>query len=145
MLVVALQLTAGCVKTEGEAKVDKAVEAVTNGDLAQLETALSQGGNANSADKRGVPALMIAASSDQFRAANLLIAAGADIWIVDDFGATPAHMAQIARLEPGSPEADARDLFVAHLRDAGYPWPPPTPAQILDSKKAGHWPPRRSN
>lgn len=145
MLVVALQLATGCVRKEGEAKVDKAVEAVTNGDLAKLEIALREGGNANAADKRGVPALMIAVGSDQFRAANMLVASGADIWIVDDFGATPAHMALLARLEPGSPEGDARDLFIVHLREAGYPWPPPTPAQILEAKKAGHWPPKRGS
>lgn len=146
-LIMATVGITACSTKQGGTELSQVIESIVNKDLPALEKALADGGNPNDADYRGKSALMLATGTDQFRAANALVGAGADIWYADKFGTTPASMAQIARLAPGTPEGDAKDLFIAHLREFGYPWPPPPPDRVLDLRARGDWPPAsaRSN
>jgi len=140
-LAAPLVLLAACSGADAGVGMNPVVRAVTERDLDGLVKQLAAGGDPNSRDDRGKAVLLIATGSDQFRIANALVGAGADVWFADSLGNTPAVMAEIARLKPGSEEAAARDAFIAHLQSAHYPWPPPRPVEIRALRDRGAWPP----
>ncbi len=118
------------------------VERIAKGDLAGLEAALAAGANPNEKDDRGNPALVLAAATDQYRMANLLLDKGADTYATDDFGLLAGTLASQSRVQTESVEGKALAVFVASLKARGHPWPPPGPKEVQRLKGEAKWPPR---
>ena len=116
-------------------------EPIAKRDLGSVEAALSKGANPDERDDRGNPVLVLAAATDQFRIANLLLARGADIYATDDFGLLAGTLASQSRVAPDGVEGKALAEFVAALQGHGHPWPPPGPKAVQQMKAAGKWPP----
>lgn len=120
------------------------VESINRRDLQALAAALRAGADPDRKDETGNPPLLLAAATAQFRAANLLLDAGADIWATDDFGLSPGAVAHTSRVLDESVEGEARKVFVDRLRHASFPWPPPNPVEAMKLIKDGKWPPVRA-
>lgn len=103
---------------------------------------LSSGASPDSADERGTAAIILAAATDQFTIVNILAQGRANIWAADEMGYTPAIYAKTSHISDDSEEGKARMQFVALLKVAGCPWPPPWPDEVLKLKEAGRWPPQ---
>lgn len=141
MAALALML-GGCSRTAEPARENGVLtDLIKRRDLAAVETALNAGANPNVKDADGDPAMVLATATDQYRIANLLLQKGADIYATDDFGLSPALLADQSRILPESVEGHARAAFVAALRAHGHPWPPPNPKQVMRMKAEGRWPP----
>lgn len=84
--------------------------------------------------------LIIAAKTDQFTVAEILLNAGADPFAVDQFGWTAGYALQTSKLKRG-PEFEARERVAKALRSKAYPIPGPDTDEILELVKAGKWPP----
>lgn len=63
-------------------------QSIRNGDISALRSALSQGADANAADRRGATLLMHSAAFGSADAMKLLLDAGADVNAANSFGAT---------------------------------------------------------
>ncbi len=120
-----------------------AANLVVNRDYDALTKALAAGSDPNGKDYRGEPALMLAVSTNQYNAANLLLDYGADLWYADKLGFTAAIFTygdkDMTWSKPESQAAYSR--FVDRLKQANYPWPPPNPVQMQAMLQAGQWPP----
>ncbi|CAN5706718.1 hypothetical protein BH11PAT2_BH11PAT2_06150 [soil metagenome] len=116
-------------------------KAINRGDLEELEFLLKSGASPDTLDDIGNPPLVLAAATEQYRAANLLLDYRADIWKTDDFGLSAAAIAEDSRVLPDSIEGKARAIFIQRLKDAGYPWPPANPVEVMKLKSEGKWPP----
>jgi hypothetical protein len=114
---------------------------INKGDLSGVESALKAGANPNEHDDRGNPAIVLAAATDQYQIANLLLDKGADFYATDDFGLLAGTLASQSRLLPDSVEGKALATFISRLKSRGHPWPPPGPNQVERLKAAGQWPP----
>lgn len=97
----------------------------------------------NVRDEAGDTPLTLAAISDQFVIAEMLIDGGADVFAHSEFGWTAGYAAQSSRLAPGTAEGDARQRVIAKLRAKGFPWPAPEPETVEQLAARGAWPPRR--
>ncbi|MCQ9157294.1 ankyrin repeat domain-containing protein, partial [Acidomonas methanolica] len=87
----------------------------------------------------GYPApLLDAADTGGWSIVEWMLHHGGDLWITDSFGDNLGLAAQIylepriAAVQP-PPEREALDRTVALLRSRGFPWPPPSPRQVLDA------------
>lgn len=116
-------------------------QAVAEQDIEKVRALLQNGADPNDCDERGVQALLIATATDQFRVANLLLDHKADIWVSRKLGFTPGDYAVERRMREGSVEDVARQEFIRRLRLAGYPWPPPSPDEVVELRRTGRWPP----
>jgi hypothetical protein len=102
---------------------------------------LEAGASPDDRDERGVSALLVAAESNQFRMANLLIDHGADVWTAEKLGFTVANLSVHERVDPTSAEGIARSRLIGRLRALGYPWPPPNSLTVERLMREGRWPP----
>lgn len=116
--------------------------AVVNREPAIALQLVDSGASPNSKDERGTAVLILAAVTDQYLLANVLVQRGADVWAADSMGYTAAIYASTSRLDDESDEGKARLAFISSLRAAGYSWPPPWPKDVLAMREAGRWPPR---
>jgi uncharacterized protein len=121
-------------------KYDSLVDAVMNEDRAQVEALIDRGAPLEEKDHRGQTPLVIAAVTDQFRIAEILLQAGADPFAVDKFGWTAGYAAQTSALARG-PEFEAKARFEAMLTQRGYPMPGPDKPEIKQMVADGNWPP----
>ncbi|WP_233140374.1 ankyrin repeat domain-containing protein [Acetobacter sp. DsW_063] len=85
--------------------------------------------------------LIVAATTDQWPSAEVLIDHGADIWAHDRFGVTAAQMTVNSRILPGTSEDQARLRVIEKMKAQGYPFPPPDSDTVLQLEKEGKWPP----
>ncbi|HMP57661.1 MAG TPA: ankyrin repeat domain-containing protein, partial [Novosphingobium sp.] len=85
--------------------------------------------------------LISACSSGQFRIAESLIAAGADVFAHDRFGMTAGLLAWNSRVAEKSVEGAARERVIAQMRAQGFPFPPPSAEDVREALARGAWPP----
>jgi len=116
-------------------------ERIVKRDLEGVKKALEAGAKPDERDERENPAILLAAITDQYRIANLLLDAGADIYATDKFGLSAGSLAEDSRLLPDSIEGHAHSEFVAKLKAKGHPWPPPGPKKVRELKAENNWPP----
>ncbi|MCQ9157296.1 ankyrin repeat domain-containing protein, partial [Acidomonas methanolica] len=84
------------------------------------------------------PPLLYAAGGGGWSVVEWMLHHGGDPWVTDRFGDNLGYAAQtyleprIAAVQPPS-EREALDRTVALLRSRGFPWPPPSPQQVLEA------------
>lgn len=143
-VLAAAALLLGCTQVTpvppGSTPLANAVVSRQPDEVAKL---LSGGASPDSADERGTAALILAAATDQYRIANMLVNGRANVWAADSMGYTAAIYANTSHIPDDSDEGKARLVFVKLLKDSGYPWPPPWPKDVLALQQAGRWPPPR--
>lgn len=142
-LIALAALCSGCTDmTPAPPGSSPLANAVVNREPAIAVQLLDSGASANSTDERGTAVIILAAVTDQYRLANVLVQRGANVWAADSMGYTAAIYASTSRIADESEEGQARLAFISTLRAAGYSWPPPWPKDVLAMQAAGQWPPR---
>lgn len=116
--------------------------AVSYRDAEGVQRLLAAGASTEERNEIGATPLIVAASSDQYVIAEMLIGHGADPWAHDRFGVTAPFMATLSGAPEETPDGQARARIISSLRAAGLPWPPPHPEEVLQLVAAGRWPPR---
>lgn len=89
---------------------------------------------------QGTPILM-AAISENWRVVEVLLEAGADPMIPDEFGFTVTYMAATSRLRPESLEGQALDRVREVLEDRGIIGIVVPPREVEKMMEEGSWPP----
>jgi hypothetical protein len=91
-------------------------------------------------DEMGVGHLQTAVNMNQFEIADLIAAAGANLWQVAGDGAIPAQ----ELVEPTGSERKrdgiAREQLVIRAKKPNLPWPPPKFLEVREKVLAGIWP-----
>ena len=118
--------------------------AVANRRADEVTSLLASGVSPDDRDERGQEAIIIAASTDQFAIANILVDRGANIWAANRLGFTPALFAFTSHVSANSPEGTAREIFISKLKGRGYPWPPPWQNEVVALRSSGNWPPAQA-
>lgn len=119
--------------------------AVVNKRPDAVQQLLASGESPDSVDERGTTALVLAAATDQFVIANMLVDQNANIWAASKLGYTAAIYANTSHIPDDSEEGQARLRLIERLKAAGYPWPPPWPDDVMELRSAGQWPPLKSD
>ena len=119
------------------------VQATMDQSESRVRALVAAGADLNEADRKQQTALLIAAKTDQFEIAEILIDAGANVMAASRFGWTVGYAAETSRIA-GGPDAEARLRVLAKLRAEGFPFPSPHPDQVKAMLAAGTWPPRAS-
>ena len=151
-LAVSVRLAACTLEDKPMSRVEQTVHpdriqpmlgAVMNSETDEVKRLAEQhrGLNERSPDDQTTP-MIYAAATDQWLVVEILIDHGADIWVHSKFGDTAANYTSDSRILPGSLEDAARLRVITKLKARGYPFPSPSPDEILALDKAGKWPPR---
>jgi hypothetical protein len=94
----------------------------------------------NWVDPMGVGHLQTSMNMDQYQIADLIAAAGANLWQVAGDGAMPVQ----DLIEPinGERKGDTavREQLVMRAKKPGLPWPPPKFSEVREKILAGIWP-----
>ena len=117
-------------------------EAALIGSTDAINLLLSAGAKVDKPDEIGRTVAMTAASAESWKAVAFLLDHGASPWR-DANGTTIAIFAATSRLSPDSEEGAALRGVIERIKASGFPWPPPTVAQLRAMKAAGQWPPTR--
>ena len=88
-----IMLSAICIILSSTVFANPLTDAIGNGDIDAVRTALKKGGNVNSKGPGNTPALHMAISQGQLDIARLLIEKGAKLGARDDMGSTALHEA----------------------------------------------------
>lgn len=105
------------------------IDAVFHEDERSVRRLIAAGAPLEQPDEDGQTPLVLAAKTDQFVLANILLDAGANPMAASKFGWTAPYAAHSSQLA-GGPEFAAREAFIAKLRQRGITFPPPRPAQV---------------
>lgn len=128
----------------GDTETETLIDAVMERDKGQVADLIRQGAPLEETDIEGQTALILAATTDQFEIAEILLDAGADPFAVSQFGWTAGYATQISKLQRG-PEFEAMQRVTQKLEARGYPMPGPEKAQIKAMVGEGNWPPAEWN
>ena len=137
LLVLTMTISA-CSKPENP-MLNNLQAAVGYRDITSIDRLIAAGADMEQRDANGQTPLIAAASSDQFEIAEHLIAAGADIWALDDFGMTAGRMAQRSLTPATSDEGRARERVIKIMKQRGFPFPAPDRAEVLRMVRTGEW------
>ena len=96
----------------------------------------------NKTNQSGESPMVAAVQADNFSTALLLTRLGASPFIAAEDGTTVGTWILESRLSPVTPEGIARGQLVEAIKAKGYPWPPPSPEQVLAAKASASWPQR---
>ena len=88
------------------------------------------------------PALA-AAQVDRYRMVEYLLDRGANPFVASSHGLTIGYWISKSNIPANSDEGRARSAVLAKLREGGFPWPPPSLAEVVSAKAAHRWPPQR--
>ncbi len=124
-----------------EYKTQGLVEAVMHEDEPRVRQLITAHANLEEQDGDEQTPLLIAAISDQYIIAEMLLDAGASIWAKSDFGWTVGYAAQSSKLTGGA-ENQARLRVIEKLKARGFPFPAEHPTVIEAKAAKGLWPPR---
>jgi ankyrin repeat protein len=117
------------------------VAAARVGNTAIVQSLLRRGADLERANSSGNTALIASAKLGHYQLALDLVSAGASPFAHDLKGWTAAAWATEDRLIEGSPTARKRDALLEAMRSKGYPWPQPSPEEVLLAEGTGKWPP----
>jgi hypothetical protein len=84
--------------------------------------------------------LQDAVDMEQYRIAELLVEAGANLWQVSGAGAVPAQALSGAMILDNKENDAARTRLLTKAKRPGLPWPPPKPTEMRAQVLAGIWP-----
>lgn len=116
------------------------IVAVYDRDEAEVRALIASGADIEERKSDGSTPLLLAATTDQFEIAEMLIDAGANIWATSEFGDSVGWATEKSKLVRG-PDADARDRVMGKLRNRGFPFPAEHRSIILRKVESGQWPP----
>jgi len=116
--------------------------AIALGSAGGVRLLLDRGADINAHERTGNTALLTALDMDQFAAAELLLARGADAWAIDTGGGNLGSAVTRPMVSTDPAQAAARDRLAARLSSIGWPAPVPTAAQVKALALEGAWPPR---
>jgi hypothetical protein len=115
-------------------------EVIAYGNLGAAMMLLRYKLDINWVDPMGVGHLQTAMNMDQYQIADLIAAAGANLWQVAGDGAMPVQ----DLIEPISSERKAdtavREQLVMRAKKPGLPWPPPKFSEVREKVLTGIWP-----
>ena len=117
------------------------LDAVMDQNKRQVKRLIKKGADLEVTSLKDKTPLILAAVTDQFRIANILLDAGANPFAVSMFGWTAGYAAQTSRLARG-PEYKALQIFKDKLRHKNYPVPGPEKDEIEAMVAEGNWPPK---
>lgn len=136
-IVGVMSLLGSCMNSD---QPETLIEAVYERDKARVIELASSGAALEERDLEGQTPLVLAASTDQFEIAEVLLDAGADPFAASQFGWTAGYAAQTTNLQRG-PEFEAMQRVSQRLRARGYPVPGPDKQEIKQMVAEGNWPP----
>lgn len=139
LIALSAVVTGGCMT---QYKTNGLVEAVMIEDADRVRQLIAAGASLEDQDGDEQTPLLIAAKTDQFVIAEMLLDAGANIWAKSDFGWTVGYAAQTSKLTSGA-ENEARLRLLEKLKAKGFPFPAEHPTVIEAKAAKGEWPPRR--
>ncbi len=116
-------------------------EAARIGNIEPAALLLKYHANINQADSLGTTSIVVAGSSENWTMVIYLITQHANIWATSNVGTNVGTFAASSRMLPNSPQGQALARVITRLKDAGYPWPPPSPKQVRALRAEGKWPP----
>ena len=116
------------------------VDAVMNGNKSEARRLIKSGVFLDETNRKDETPLILAAKTDQFVIAEMLLDAGADIFKASKFGWTVGYAAETSRLSRGE-EYEARLRVIEKLKARNYPFPAIHPAAMQDKIANGQWPP----
>ncbi len=93
-------------------------------------------------DGIGSPSSFAAAGADHWVTVDKLIKHGASLWAVNQAGFTLGTYASASRLSDDGDQGRSRNIVISKLRESGFPWPPPSPSEVMSKMAAGAWPPK---
>jgi hypothetical protein len=128
-----------CTVDQQQQKWESVHAAVAYRDIEGVRALLASGARPDERDETGQTPLIYAASSDQFRIAELLLQYGADPFAFDRFGVTAAEFLANSREPNETPDGQARLRVVSMMQAAGVPVPPPPRPEVLRLAAAGQW------
>ena len=85
--------------------------------------------------------LIAAVQGDQYRMALLLLDLGASPFATSDEGYTAGYWVTRSVIPSTGVEGQAKARVIERLKAAGFPWPPPKPAEVIVAKSKNSWPP----
>lgn len=136
--IASIMLAGGCSMATPS---NSLIAAVYNRDEARVRQLVAAGAPLEERKSDRSTPLLLAAETDQFEIAEVLIDAGADIWATSEFGDSVGWAAEHSRLA-GGPDAEARERVLAKLRARGFPFPAEHRSVVLRKVQAGEWPPQ---
>lgn len=117
------------------------ITAVMDQNKRQVKRLIRNGADLEVSNQKETTPLILAAKTDQFRIAEILLNAGANPFAVSLFGWTVGYAAQTSRLIRG-PEFKALQRVTAKIQECGYPMPGPDKPEIEKMVEQGNWPPK---
>lgn len=107
-------------------------------DMVQLLS--SAGAQLEKGNDRDETPLIAAVRGDQFQMALLLLELGASPFATSDEGYTAGYWITRSVIPATGVEGQARAQVIDRLKAAGFPWPPPKPAEVMAAKAHNTWP-----
>ncbi len=95
----------------------------------------------NARNSIGEPITEAAADANHWTMVLHLLDRGASLWATDDVGGTLGLSAKFSHVARDSAQGRALAEVIERLKDAGFPWPPPSPKDVVMLRAAGKWPP----
>ncbi len=111
------------------------------GDQKEAALLLQFHANPNLGDDLGSTPIMEAAAAQQWRFVLFMLEHGASPWASTTPGVTLATYASLSRINPASVEGKAWLQVIERLKAAGFPWPPPSPKEVVALRAEKKWPP----
>jgi hypothetical protein len=137
-----LMITGSCLGKRGDQPQTLPLAASAK-DIKQVERLIAQGADLNARSHNGMTALLIAAATDQYDMAIMLINAGADVFATTKLGHNAGRYATVNPYPEGTPQRQEQLRYLALLEKHGFPMPPPTSTQVVEMRDNGLWPPKK--
>lgn len=118
-------------------------QAALDKDLPRVRQLIEQGADLEAQTDAGMTALLIAAATDQYQMAEVLVLAGADIYAATPFGHTAGLFAYGRPFPEGTSHREAQLHFLELITERGFPAVPPSPKEVMEMRSLGPWPPLR--
>jgi hypothetical protein len=125
----------------GRAGHPQIFEAIEDGDLDRVKRLIASGANLEARGYAQKTPILKAAMTHNWTMAEMLLAAGADPMVPDEFGITVTAVAARSRLRPESDEGLALDRVRAVLTERGLISLVFRPDQVREMVREGLWPP----
>jgi hypothetical protein len=95
----------------------------------------------NARNSLGEPITEAAADTNNWELVLYLLDRGASLWATDDVGGTLGLSAKFSHVAPDSAQGRALADVIERLKRAGFPWPPPSPKEVVALRAEKKWPP----
>jgi hypothetical protein len=142
-LAMAQELLAAGADPNGQLNGEPALyEAALIGNLESVRLLLSSGATIDKPGPGGETAAIGAAGADNWQMVLFLVSAGASLAAADSAGFTIGAFASHSRIRRDGAEGAALTAVIERLKKQSFPWPPPSPPEVLKLRALGKWPPK---